>query len=32
MKNYAQSVKISHNLNWPYFPDHRYRILMCYGT
>ena len=42
MKNYDQSVKIDHNPNWPYIPDHPYRILtvggsgsgktMCYWT
>ena len=28
MKNYDQSVKINHNPNWPYIPDHPYRILI----
>ena len=27
MKNYDQSVEINHNPNWPYIPDHPYRIL-----
>ena len=28
MKNYDESVEISHNSNWPYIPDHPYRISM----
>ena len=28
MKNYDQSVEINHNTNWPYIPDHPYRILV----
>ena len=28
MKNYDQSVEIDHNLNWPFIPDHPYRILI----
>ena len=28
MKNYDQSVEINHNSNWPYVPDHPYRILI----
>ena len=28
MKNYDQSVEINHNPNWPYTPDHPYRILI----
>ena len=28
MKNYHQSVKISHNRSWPYIIDHPYRILI----
>ena len=28
MKNYDQSVKINHNPNWPYIPDHPYKILI----
>ena len=28
MKNYDQSVKINHNPNWPYIPDHPYRVLI----
>ena len=31
MKNYGQSVKINHNPNWPYIPDHPYRILIIGG-
>ena len=26
MKNYDESVKINHNSNWPYVPDHSYKI------
>ena len=26
MKNYDQTVEINHNPNWPYIPDHPYRI------
>ena len=32
MKNYNQSVEINHNLNWPYIPDHPYRILIIGGS
>ena len=28
MKNYDQSVRINHNLNWPFIPDDPYRILI----
>ena len=28
IKNYDLSVEINHNLNWPYIPDHPYRILI----
>ena len=28
MKNYDQSVEINHSPNWPYIPDHPYRILI----
>ena len=28
MKNYDQLVGINHNPNWPYIPDHSYRILI----
>ena len=31
IKNYDQSVEINHNLNWPYIPDHPYRILIIGG-
>ena len=30
-KNYDQLVEINHNLNWPYVPDHLYRILIFGG-
>ena len=29
---YDQSVKISHNANWSYIPDHPYRILNICGS
>ena len=32
MKNYDQSVEINHNRNWPYIPDHPYRILIIGGS
>ena len=32
MKDYDQSVKINHNLNWPYILDHSYRILSTSGS
>ena len=32
MKNFNQSVEINHNLNWPYIPDHPYRILIIGGS
>ena len=32
MKNYDQSVKINHNLNWLYKPDHHYIILIIDGS
>ena len=32
MKNYDQSVEINHNPNWPYIPDHPYRILIIGGS
>ena len=32
MKNYDKSVKINHNLNWLYIPNHLYRILIIGGS
>ena len=32
MKNYDKSVKINHNPNCPYIPDHPYRILIIVGS
>ena len=32
MKNYDQSVKINHNQNQPYIPDHPQRILIIGGS
>ena len=31
MKNYDQSVEITHNPNWPYIPDYPCRILIVGG-
>ena len=31
MKNYDQLVEINHNPDWPYIPDHPYRILINGG-
>ena len=32
MRNYDQSVKINHNPNWSYVPDHPYRIQVIGGS
>ena len=32
IKNYAKSVETNHNPNWPYIPDHPYRILIIDGS
>ena len=32
MKNYDQSVETNHNPNWPYIPDHPYRIFIIGGS
>ena len=32
MKNYDESVEINHNPNWPFIPDHPYRILIIGGS
>ena len=32
MRNYDESVEIIHNPNWPYIPDHPYRILIIGGS
>ena len=32
MKYYDQLVEINHNPNWPYIPDHPYRILIIGGS
>ena len=32
MKNYDESVEINHNTNWPYIPNHPYRILIVDGS
>ena len=31
MKNFDVSVEINRNTNWPYIPDHNYRILIIGG-
>ena len=31
IKKYDQSDKINHNPNWPYIPDHPYRVLFIGG-
>ena len=28
MKNHDESIEINHNPDWPYTPDHPYRILI----
>ena len=30
--NYANENKTKHNKNWPYIPDHPYRILITGGS
>ena len=32
MKNYDQSVEINYNPDWPYIPEHPYRILIIGGS
>ena len=32
IKHYDESVEINHNPNWPYIPDHPYRILIIGGS
>ena len=32
IKNYNELVKKNHNPNWPYIPDHPYRILIIGGS
>ena len=32
MKNYDESVKTTHNPNWPYIPNHHYQILIIGGS
>ena len=32
MKSYYQSLKINHNPNWHYIPDHPYRIFIIGGS
>ena len=30
--DYVNENKIKHNENWPYIPDHPYRILIIWGS
>ena len=32
LDNYTNENKIEHNLNWPYIPDHPYRIIIVGGS
>ena len=32
MKNYDELVEINHNPNYPYIPDHPYRVLIIGGS
>ena len=32
MKNYNESVEISHNPYWPYIPSHIYKVLIIDGS
>ena len=32
VKNYDQSIKINHNPNWPYIPNHPCRIIIIDGS
>ena len=32
MKNYDETVEINHSPNWPYIPDHAFRILIIGGS
>ena len=32
LRNYDKLVKINHNPNWPYIPDHTSRILIFGGS
>ena len=31
-QNYDESVKVNHNPNWPYIPDHPFRVLIIGGS
>ena len=31
-EKYNQSVKIKHSSNWPYVPDHLYKIIIIGGS
>ena len=31
MQNWDRPVEIDHNPNWPYIPDHPYRVLIIGG-
>ena len=32
IKTFDESVEINHNPNWPYIPNHPYRILIICGS
>ena len=32
LRNYGESLEITHNPNWLYIPDHHYRILIIGGS
>ena len=32
MTNYIHLVKVNHNPNWSYIPDHTYRIFLIIGS
>ena len=32
LDNYVNENKTKHNKNWPYIPDHQYRILIIGGS
>ena len=31
MRNYDHTAEINHNSNWPYIPDHPFKILVIGG-
>ena len=32
MESFGKSVEINHDPNWPYIPDHPYRVLIIGGS